>query len=153
MNLIILGLLMIHDFTIYEMKKVIEVDFANISSSSMGSMQAAVKKLLSKNMICFREYVENSVNKKLYKITDEGKEYFLSSISKPMLYKEKNMEMSKFFFMGFVPKSKRLELAEAYIAELQKELAPLEQIRVKAESQADFDEEYLSMLKERVLSR
>ena len=91
MDIIILGLLMIQNFTIYEMKKVIEKNFGNISSNSIGSMQAAVKKLLSNNMICFSEYVENSVNKKIYEITNEGKKYFLSSISTPMRYKEKNM--------------------------------------------------------------
>lgn len=140
---------MIQNYTIYEMKKVIEKNFTNISSSSVGSMQAAVKKLLSKNMICFSEYVEDSVNKKVYAITDEGKKYFLSSISEPMLYKEKNMELSKFFFMGFASKNKRLELVEAYIAELQKELAPLEEIKSATEIQPDFDEEYLIMLKEK----
>lgn len=131
------------------MKKVIETNFTNISSSSVGSMQAAVKKLLSKNMVCFSEYVEDSVNRKVYEITDEGKKYFLSSISEPMLYKEKNMELSKFFFMGFAPKSKRLELVETYIAQLQEELAPLEQIKSATEIQPDFDENYLLMLKEK----
>lgn len=149
MDIIILGLLMIQNCTIYEMKKVIETNFTNISSSSVGSMQAAVKKLLSKNMICFSEYVEDSVNKKVYEITDEGKKYFFSSISEPMRYKEKNMELSKFFFMGFAPKSKRLELVEAYIAELQEELFPLEQIKFATEIQPDFDEDYLLMLKEK----
>lgn len=149
MDIIILGLLMIQNCTIYEMKKVIKTNFTNISSNSVGSIQAAVKKLLSKNMIYFSEYVEDSVNKKVYEITDEGKKYFLSSISEPMIYKEKNMELSKFFFMGFAPKSKRLELVEAYIAELQEQLASLEQIKFATEIQPNFDEDYLSMLKEK----
>lgn len=149
MDTIILGLLMIQNCTIYEMKKVIEKNFGNISSSSIGSMQAAVKKLLSKKMICFSEYVENSVNKKVYEITNEGKEYFLSTISEPMLYKEKNMELSKFFFMGFALKSKRLDLIAAYVSELQKELIRLEQIKSAAEIQPDFDEDSLTILKEK----
>lgn len=149
MDTIILGLLMIQNCTIYEMKKVIKTNFTNISSNSVGSIQVAVKKLLSKNMIYFSEYVEDSVNKKVYEITDEGKKYFLSSISEPMIYKEKNMELSKFFFMGFSPKSKRLELVEAYIAELQEQLASLEQIKFATEIQPNFDEDYLSMLKEK----
>lgn len=149
MDIIILGLLMIQNCTIYEMKKVIKTNFTNISSNSVGSIQVAVKKLLSKNMIYFSEYVEDSVNKKVYEITDEGKKYFLSSISEPMIYKEKNMELSKFFFMGFSPKSKRLELVEAYIAELQEQLASLEQIKFATEIQPNFDEDYLSMLKEK----
>lgn len=89
MAIIILGLLMLQNCTMYKMKKVIETNFTNISSSSIGNMQTAIKKLLSKKMICFSEYVEDSVNKKVYEIIDEDKKYFLSSISEPMLYKEK----------------------------------------------------------------
>jgi len=149
MDIILLGLLMIQNCTIYEMKKVIEIHLTNVSSNSIGSIQAAIKKLLSKNLICFNEYVENSVNKKTYEITDTGKEYFISSISKPMLYKEKSMELSKFFFMGFVEKSKQVALVESYLKELEKELSTLEQIKIIAESQATFDENYLLRLQKK----
>lgn len=147
MDIIILGLLMIQNSTVYEMKKVIETNFTNISSNSIGSIQA--KKLLSKNMIYFSEYVENSVNKKVYEITDAGKEFFLSSISKPMCYKEKNMELSKFFFMGFVEKNKRSALIDSYIDELRNELDFLEQIKSVIGSKPDFDEDFLLSLKEK----
>jgi len=149
MDIIVLGLLMIRNCTIYEMRKAIESNLTNISSNSTGSIQAAVKKLLGKNMIRFNEYVENSVNKKVYEITDEGKVYFYDSISKPMLYKEKSMELSKFFFMGFVKKSKRLALIESYIKELGNELATLEQIGLAVDSKPDFDESYVFALQEK----
>ena len=149
MDIILLGLLMIQNCTIYEMKKVIEIHLTNVSSNSIGSIQAAIKKLLSKNLICFNEYVENNVNKKTYEITDTGKEYFISSISEPMLYKEKSMELSKFFFMGFVEKSKQVALVESYLKELEKELSTLEQIKIIAESQATFDENYLLRLQKK----
>jgi len=149
MDLIVLGLLMIRNCTIYEMRKAIETNLTNISSNSIGSIQAAVKKLLGKNMIRFNEYVENSVNKKVYEITDEGKVYFYDSISKPMLYKEKSMELSKFFFMGFVEKSKRLTLIESYIEELENELATLEQVESAVDSKPDFDESYVLALQEK----
>lgn len=126
MDIIILGLLMMQKCTIYEMRKLIENRFSLISSNSMGSIQAAIKKLSAKNMIIFSESVENGVNKKVYEITTEGKDYFYSGISAPMLYKEKNMELCKFFFMGFADKEKRVELIDAYIGELEKELAVLE---------------------------
>lgn len=149
MHIIVLGLLMIQNCTIYEMRKAIETNFTNISSNSTGSIQAAVKKLLDQNMIRFSEYVENSVNKKVYEITDSGKSYFYSSISKPMLYKEKSMEMSKFFFMGFVEKGKRLELINMYIKELENQFDALEQIKSATEPQLDFDENYLLTLQEK----
>lgn len=149
MFIIILGLLMIQKCTLYEMRKTIECHFTNISSNSTGSIQATLKKLLNKNMIRFNEYVENSVNKKVYEITDAGKAYFYESISRPMLYKEKSMELSKFIFMGFLEKDKWLPLIDAYIAELNNELNALEQIQSATEPRHDYDEDYVVSLQEK----
>lgn len=65
----------------------------------------------------------------MYCITDIGKSYFFSEIQIPMKYKEKNMELNKFFFMGFVPQEKRIELIDAYIAELLNERKSLKQVQ------------------------
>lgn len=100
----ILGLLMIGNWTIYEMRKMIETNFTSISSSSLGSMQTAIKKLLEMECITFSEHVENGVNKKVYSITTAGKRKFFSNISAPMKYKEKNMELNQVFLFGFFRK-------------------------------------------------
>lgn len=128
MDIIVLGLLMMQKCTIYELRKLIEIRFSLISSNSMGSIQAAIKKLSDKGLVIFSESVENGVNRKIYEITDAGKTYFYDGVSSPMLYKEKNMELCKFFFMGFIDKDKRHELIVAYVAELKKELAALEAV-------------------------
>ncbi len=57
----ILGLLMIGNWTIYEMRKMIETNFTSISSSSLESMKTAIKKLLEMECITFSEHVENGV--------------------------------------------------------------------------------------------
>lgn len=147
MDIIILGLLMIKASTIYEMRKVIETNLTNISSSSVGSIQAAIKKLLDSNLIFFNEYVENSVNKKVYMITADGRSYFQASISQPMRYKEKSMELAKFLFMGFVDKDKRSALIESYIIELKNGLNKLEQVKSATGALCSFDDNYLSELK------
>jgi len=140
MDIIVLGLLMMQNCTIYEMRKIIDTQFINISSDSMGSIQAAIKKLMDKGMINFSEYVENSVNKKVYSITDTGKAFFYQAVSSPMLYKEKNMELRKLFFMGFTEKSKWQELLDAYIGELAKELEQLEVINAAISPRFALDE-------------
>lgn len=140
---------MIQKCTIYEMRKTIETNFTNMSSNSTGSIQATVKKLLDQNMIRYNEFVKNSVNKKVYEITDAGKAYFYDSISKPMLYKEKSMEMSKFFFMGFVEKEKRLKLIESYITELESQVDLLELIKLKTEPHHNLDDDYFFALQEK----
>lgn len=51
--------------------------------------------------------------------------------------------------MGFALKSKRLDFIAAYVSELQKELIRLEQLKSAAEIQPDFDEDSLTILKEK----
>lgn len=130
MDKIILGLLMLQHLTIYELKNIVNTNFTSMCSSSTGSIQAALKKLLSEKMITFEECVENGVNKKMYSLTDAGKDYFLQWVQTSMnAGKTKDMELSKLFFMGFVPPEKRVLLIEAYLADLKVEKAKLEALK------------------------
>jgi len=150
MDIIILGLLMLKGATIYELQKTVsEQQLTFASSGSMGSVQAAIKKLLNKEMITYVERMENSINKKIYSITETGKKYFIEEVSTPMQNKTTNKELSKFFFMGFVKSELRVGLIESYLKELEEELADLEQLNVLAEVQRDqlTDEKILNELK------
>lgn len=149
MDIIILGFLMIQASTIYELRQSIKHSLSTVSSDSTGSIQAALKKLLNKDRITFKEQVEGGLNKKVYFITDNGIVYFQQAIAQPMLYKEKNMELSKFFFMGFTDKTKRDDLLEKYIQTLEEELASLEQINDSIGSRYQFDDAVIMELKER----
>lgn len=140
MDKIILGLLMIKQLTIYELRSIIETNFTSMCSNSMGSIQAAIKKLLEQEMVMFDEFVENSVNKKYYALTDLGKTCFLKWVQTSMIPgKIKDMELSKLFFMGFVPVQKRLSLIEAHLADLKKERGKLESIRSQNESTSELE--------------
>lgn len=147
MDIILLGLLMLQKCTVYEMRKYIDLCFSSISSNSMGSIQTSIKKLLAGNMISFNEFVENSVNKKVYEITDAGKKRFYETISSPMKYKDKNMELSKLFFMGFTEQQNWESLIDAYITELKDEQKALQRIRTSINSTEDIDEAYVEGLK------
>ena len=148
MEIIILGLLMLNHATIYELKQIIGKNLKPISSNSTGSIQVAIKKLREKGMIIYKEKVENSVNKKVYSITEMGERYFEESLSTPMLYKEKNMELSKLFFMGFLDKKKQIESIDNYIKELEKELNSLEQIGDSLNPRYEFGQEYMDNLRQ-----
>lgn len=149
MDIIILGFLMIKGSTLYELRQSIKQSLSTVSSDSTGSIQAALKKLLNKNRITYKEQVEGGLNKKIYFITDEGKNHFQKAIAQPMLYKEKNMELSKFFFMGFTDKEMRDKLLADYIQVLEEELASLEQINQKIGARYEFDEAALQELAQR----
>lgn len=145
MDKIILGLLMIKQLTIYELRSIIETNFTSMCSNSMGSIQAAIKKLREQEMVVFEEVVENSVNKKYYMLTDRGRTCFLEWVQTAMLPgKMKDMELSKLFFMGFVPVQKRIGLIEAHLADLKKEKEQLECIQQQDEIKSK--QEYLTYL-------
>jgi len=123
MDKLILGLLMIQRLTVYEIRAAVKKNFWSICSDSMGSIQAAIKKLLAAGMIEFSEYVEKSVNKKRYFITEKGRKEFLSWVQTPAdMTSATNMELGKLLFMGLAPAEKHGELIDQIIADTEKEL-------------------------------
>ena len=126
MDRLILGLLMLNRFTIYELRNIIKKNFKDMCSDSMGSIQAAMKKLLAAQLVTCSEYVENSVNKKRYSITEQGRNVFMDWLQVPAdMTASKNMELGKFLFMGFLPAEKRLPLIDEMIKKMETELSSL----------------------------
>ena len=124
MDKIILGLLMIQRLTLYEIRTKVKKNLWCICSDSTGSIQAALKKLLAAGMIVCSEYVERSVNKKRYAITEKGRQAFMSWVQTPAhMASAVNMELSKLLFMGIVPSTKRDALIDETIAKLEEERA------------------------------
>ena len=70
MDNIILGILLLSSRTIYQLRERIDKGLNMMYSSSMGSIQAAIKKLLNYGYIQYEETVENGKYKKIYSITE-----------------------------------------------------------------------------------
>lgn len=141
MDKLILGLLLIKNFNIYEIRSIIRKQLQSLCSDSMGSIQAAIKKLLSSDMIDFREYVENGKKKKQYFILDKGRESFFEWVNKPMdTGKGRNMEVGKLYFMGFVEKEKRVELISTYLEKLEQELEYMNAVKQAINLQKELQE-------------
>lgn len=120
MENIILGLLLLKSMTAYEISSFTNKNLALICSGSAGSVQIALKKLLKNQHITVNEFVEGSINKKFYTITDAGKAEFSQWVTSPMrASKVKNMELSKLFFLGFADEQSRISAIEDYINQLQ----------------------------------
>lgn len=130
METIILGLLLMEPMTSYDLRNHIKQKFAMMCSDSPGSIQVALKKLLSGGHIKFNEYVENGKNKKKYEITDAGHSMFNAWLAQPMNHrKAKNMELSKLFFMGHVEANQRRSLLNAYRESLCADWKELDKLR------------------------
>ena len=126
MDNILLGLLMLKRLTIYEIRSIIRSNFSSMCSDSLGSIQAAMKKLLNAQMVTCSEYVEKGINKKRYSITDTGRKAFMGWLQTPAdITASRNMELGKLLFMGLVPAEKRLRLIDGIIQKLETETASL----------------------------
>lgn len=130
MDKLILGILMLKKLTVYEIRAIIKANFQSMCSDSLGSIQAALKRLLAAEMVTFSEYVEKSVNKKRFSITDKGRKELMAWIQIPAdISNSKNMELGKFLFMGLLPTEERSALIDEVITTLEKDLDELLAIR------------------------
>lgn len=141
MENIILSLLLLKSMTIYDIRAFIQKNLSTVCSDSLGSIQSALKKLMEKECITFREYVQKGVLKKEYQIAEAGIRQFREWIEVPMnLQKVKNMEEGKFFFLGLAPKEIRIASMKGYVESLRTEREKLLQI-----------EEYIGQIKNDVI--
>ncbi|MCP4161887.1 MAG: PadR family transcriptional regulator [Deltaproteobacteria bacterium] len=112
----ILGLLMNRNMSGYDIKKTFTMSFSYFSGLSYGSIYPALKKMESEELITMSIKVqENAPNKKIYTITDKGRDVFVESLKKPV--KEDKMRsgfLSKLFFFSEIHKEERVELARQY---------------------------------------
>lgn len=129
MDKIILALLLMRNRTIYDIREKFENRLNLMYSSSMGSIQAAIKKLLSEEMIVFSECVENGRRKKLYQITERGRREFYEWINSPFKSAQsKNPDLAKLYFMGLSDPENRRERIKAYISSLEEYRRALREI-------------------------
>lgn len=151
MDKIILGILMLHRMTAYEIKNVIKNSFKSMCSDSLGSIQVALKRLFEMEMVIFEEVVENGVNKKRYAITEVGQAELLEWLKIPIdNSKTKNADLAKLLFMGYVSKKEQEILIDKVILSLEEEYRSFLQLRESIDISAEQlqIEEYLNLDKQ-----
>ena len=130
MDKIILGILMLRRMTAYELRNTIRDNFKSMCSDSLGSIQVALKKLLSLKMVTFEELVEKGINKKRYAITDIGEKVLMEWIKIPIdISKTKNIDIGKLLFMGYISKNEQKNLINKIILSLEKEYSELKNLK------------------------
>lgn len=134
MDNIILGLLLLCNRTIYQLRERIDKGLNLMYSSSVGSIQTAIKKLLNCGYIDYEETVENGKYKKVYHITESGKRYFLEWVNTPMEQNVKFPGLVKVYFMGFSDKKNRKASIQDYLSFLRKQYGVLEMICEEAKN-------------------
>ncbi len=153
MEYVILGLLLLKQRSIYEIKKILEETISLFYSASFGSINSAIDKLLVKQAVTMQEQVEAGRFKKIYSITPVGKiafeQWLASTIPQE---KVKDPALTRLFFLGFLTPNERIRLVREHLTSLQLVHAQLnsllherEQISVAAEQQALVDFQWLTL--------
>ena len=141
MDKIILGILMLHRMTAYELRNFIKNNFKSMYSDSLGSIQAALKKLFELEMVTFEELVEKGVNKKRYSITETGQEALIEWIKIPInASKTKNYDFGKLFFIGYVSKKDQKTLIDKIILSLEEEYEALKKLKESIDADEESEE-------------
>ncbi len=152
MDNLILGLLILQSRTIYEIKNRIDQGLNLMYSASMGSIQAAIKKLLAAGCIVCSETVENGKFKKVYSITQEGRVRFNEWVNSPISSaNEKHPELLKIYFMGMSDKNKRVERVKSCIDDMKLIYASLSMIGIEGKDM-NIPEEFRDIFNYQLMS-
>lgn len=116
-ELIILGFLSYnHSLTLYDIKKGMERSTEYFASTSQGAIHPTLVKLEKNEYVTSKEEVKNNRTKKLYRITENGRERF-SMLMRHDLGpdKYKSTQLLKMFFFNELTKDERLESINTHI--------------------------------------
>ncbi|TCL59310.1 PadR family transcriptional regulator [Kineothrix alysoides] len=111
---IILGMVLEHDLTGYDIKKMIENGIGVFYKASYGSLYPALKRLTEKGFLTTSEKPQGGRKKIFYHITKEGQDHFFEWLSSPMdIFEGTNTHLSKvYFFDKLSPEIRERQLFE-----------------------------------------
>ncbi len=146
MEFVILGLLIMRPLTAYDINNSFKQGISLFYSASYGSIQAALKKLLKKESATFEQFIENGRNKKLYTVTESGRESFFewmfSDISET---NNDSIVYAKLFFLGLVQEKKdKADIIRNIILLHEKQDCQLRETK-KAAYEHDIPEEHVDI--------
>ena len=136
---ILLGSLFDQSLSGYDLKKLFSLSFAFFSGLSYGSIYPALKKLEQAGLITMKLQIqENAPNRKVYTITEEGKQVFLKSLRSPFgLESYKDALLMRMFFFEHLSKQERLDAAGNYLEQVKSVGRQLGAVRPEVEANAD----------------
>lgn len=126
MELIILGLLMAGERTLYELNKALRTNISLFYSASLGSISSALAKLQEKQWVAMREMVERGRNKKLFCITPAGEAAFRDWLASPIpAEKVREPALARLFFLGHLAPDEQIAVVERHLSSLESLAATL----------------------------
>ncbi|WP_077610351.1 PadR family transcriptional regulator [Clostridium sp. Marseille-P2415] len=140
LEFIILGFLMNGEKSGYDLKQWMTYSTSYFFDASFGSIYPALKRLESKRLVLFHESVEGSKYKKVYRITESGKEAFLNWVAEPVLFEKSRQDhLVKIFFYEFLPKENAIANLKALVKMIEPVVRDLISQREDAAEKYDKD--------------
>jgi DNA-binding PadR family transcriptional regulator len=136
---ILLGSLFNKSLSGYDLKKLFSRSFAFFSGLSYGSIYPALKKLEKEGLITMKlEIQESAPNRKVYTITQSGKQAFLNSLKSPFGFERyKDALLMRMFFFAHLSKKERLAAADDYLDQIKSVAGELQAGQPHVEAKAD----------------
>ena len=137
---ICLGLLMDREFTGYEIQKKLKDDWVSLFfEASYGSIYPALNRLTEDGLVsCKAQSQDGRPDKKIYRITDKGREAFLDGLLEPVTDdKYRSDFMARIFFSGNLPPILVKRLLDERVRYHEAELTDLENINDGGMSEAE----------------
>lgn len=123
---VILGMLMESKMSGYDIKKTTEQTVGLYFTISYGSLYPALKRLVDSGMV-IEEETNNSKNKKLYELTDSGRQSFLNWLREP-LQANRREYLVKIFFYDYLDQESRMRNLQLYLHEQTAVLSRIEAV-------------------------
>jgi PadR family transcriptional regulator, regulatory protein AphA len=121
MEHVVLGLLILQSLTLYELNQAFKQGISMFYSASYGSLQIAVKNLLGKGWIDFVEKVEKGRNKKIYSITEAGRQSFFAwMFAETPISKLEVTALAKVYFLGLIEtRAQQAQIVEEIVSKIE----------------------------------
>ncbi|OMF37388.1 PadR family transcriptional regulator [Paenibacillus sp. FSL H8-0548] len=126
-ELVILGMLIEGKMSGYDIKKVTEQTVGIFYKMSYGSLYPALKRLVQSEYVT-EEETNDSKNKKIYSITDEGRSHFIQWLREP-LQSNKREYLIKIFFYDYLDAAAKKQNLIAYQQNIAHQISQMEAVQ------------------------
>lgn len=140
---IILGCLSIRDMTGYEIKKLIGYSAGFFATIGYGSIYPTLRKLEAEGLVVSRQTVKRGRLKKVYHLTDRGRQVFvdwLESPLDPLVFKYEMLLRT--FFSRNLPEEKLKALISQHLEQLRETSGELDRVAVGVGKTGDEYQQY-----------
>lgn len=121
---------MLFPHSLYDLKLAFSRTLSLFYSSSLGSLQVTVKKLLEQGLIEVHERSTEGRARITYRITEAGRAFFLEQFTAPIPNgRLEETVLARYHFLGLVEREKRAETLRSLVAAIEASLAEMQTLK------------------------